>query len=121
MKNLIWLVLFLNACTTIQEGKDAKEKIWVYIEVDNSTEPHETEYDYFYGQIDQGILDDIRKGKSETLFELRNARYIDVESDSIMIYEDEFYDGTLFYKIKDVKHIDVFKIDPLVWQSSNID
>lgn len=88
------------------------KKTWVYVELEVTTHKDTIDY-YYYGQMDQRILDRLAYNENyKSLFMLTDVRYHN-NADKIQVYEDESDKGLLFFRTQDIVKMEVLKNDPL--------
>ena len=105
------LVLLLVGCNNVSTEVLNTKKTWVYVELKVITE--DTDYYYYFGQVNQSILDKLAMDKGySSLFVLNNMRYND-DFDKIQEYADSRDDGTMFFRTDDIVKLEVLKHDPL--------
>lgn len=112
----IGIIFTLISCNLNLRDNLSQEKAWVYVELEAITSSDTSSY-YYYGQISQQLLDKIdEKNQNKGLFMLSNIRYLD-DFNEMKAYEDEYDQGSLFFRIQDIVKIQVLKEDPLYHNS----
>jgi hypothetical protein len=108
---LLGVLIILLSCNRAPNDILNIEKTWIYVELEVATE--DTDYYYYFGQINQNILDKLAIDQNyKSLFVLSNVRYND-DYDKIQVYADESDNGTLFFRTEDIVKIEVLNNDPL--------
>lgn len=107
---LVISIFVLVSCNGLSKEILDIRKTWVYVELEVTT--HDTDYYYYFGQMNQKILNELEADQGNRLFVLRNVRYYD-DLDSIQEYADATDDGTLFFRTDDIVKIEILKHDPL--------
>jgi hypothetical protein len=103
--------LVLMGCNSSSTDLLNYKKTWVYVELEVITK--DTDYDYYFGQINQKILDKLAIDKSSgSFFVLSNVRYYN-DSDKVQEYADALDGGTLYFRTNDIVKLEVLKHDPL--------
>lgn len=117
---LIFVVLLFSNCNKIRDNISVTQIKWVYVDIEKIIDKDTTYYHYF-GRMNERILNKIDSVDNyDNLFMLTDIRYID-DYDNVVIYEDEYESGTMFFRIKDVVHIEVLKEDPIMYYESEAD
>ncbi|PCJ65901.1 MAG: hypothetical protein COA58_07420 [Bacteroidetes bacterium] len=102
-----------NDFDSLGSNKDNdKSKNWIYVELVVETSADTTSF-YRYGTIKSRILKKIESDENaKGLFSLSNTRYLSLE-DKLMLIEDDEDTDTYFFKIEQVKYIQILKGDPI--------
>jgi hypothetical protein len=105
------VLLVLMSCSSSSTDLLDFKKTWVYVELKVVTD--DTDYYYYFGQINQKILDKLAADKSSgSFFVLSNVRYYN-DFDNVQEYADATEEGTLFFRTDDIVKLEVLKHDPL--------
>lgn len=87
------------------------ETLWVYVQVGVEGESFN---DNIYGEISKTDLNEFGvNSKSEKLFFISNVRVIDNDSIIKDISVDSNEKGSYYYKIKEIKYLEILKKDPI--------
>ena len=104
-------ILFIFSCKKY-DNHLSNEKSWVYVQVGIDGDSYT---DNIYGQILKSDLNDfsLNSSKSEKLFFISNVRIIGKDSiiKDISVNSNEL--GSYYYKINNIKYLEVLKKDPI--------
>nr|WP_321452740.1 hypothetical protein [uncultured Carboxylicivirga sp.] len=90
-----------------------KNKIWVQIDLVKILPRDTTDY-FYYGQINEDLLEQIEQNKDEGgLFLLKNIRYWD-NDDKLRVYDDTDEVGIKMFRVNDISYVNVLKEDPIM-------
>ena len=88
-----------------------QENLWIYVEVGGDRKDLT---DFLYGQVLKKDLDNFKtNSESEKLFFIKNVRIIGDDDIVKDISINSNQTGSYFYKIKQIKYLEILKKDPI--------
>ena len=106
---LLFIVFFTSCKNEVTEFTE--ENVWVYLEVGVG---RKNVTDFIYGQVLKKDLDNFKtKNESEKLFFIKNVRVIGDDDIVKDVSVDSNETGSYFYKIKQIKYLEILKKDPI--------
>lgn len=107
---LLLFIMFFTSCKNMVTEFE-QENVWVYVEVGLD---RKNVTNFLYGQVLKKDIDNFKtNSESEKLFFIKNVRIIGDDDIIKDISLDSNEKGSYFYKVKQIKYLEILKNDPI--------
>lgn len=105
------LLLLFSSCGELKNEEMPENDVWVFLTIRYDTNEN-YKFDYYFGTVDKVLYQKISENRiNQGFITLKNVRFW--SDNKIEIYEDKEDEGTLTYRIEDIRKIKLKKGDPL--------